>query len=88
MRIVGSKPGCKYVGIVSAVIDGISSDSAGPVFDQCNIAVRTGLQCAPLAHQFMGTYPAGTIRFSVNYFTSEDDFRELKDALDYIESEL
>jgi len=88
LRIVGNKPGCIYVGIVSAVIDGISSDSAGPVFDQCNIAVRTGLQCAPLAHQFMGTYPAGTIRFSVNYFTSEDDFMKLKGALDYIESEL
>ena len=88
LRIVGNKLGCTYVGIVSAVIDGISSDSAGPVFDRCNIAVRTGLQCAPLAHQFMGTYPAGTIRFSVNYFTSEDDFKELKEALDYIESEL
>jgi cysteine desulfurase family protein len=88
LNIVGNKPDCKYVGIVSAVIDGISSDSAGPVFDRCNIAVRTGLQCAPLAHQFMSTYPAGTIRFSVNYFTSDDDFRELREALDYIESEL
>lgn len=88
LRIIGNKPGCTYVGIVSAVIDGISSDSAGPIFDQCNIAVRTGLQCAPLAHKFLGTYPAGTIRFSVNYFTSEDDFKELKEALDYIESEL
>lgn len=88
LRIVGNKPGCTYVGIVSAVIDGISSDSAGPVFDRRNIAVRTGLQCAPLAHQFMGTYPAGTIRFSVSYFTSEDDFGELGEALDYIESEL
>ena len=88
LRIIGNKPGCTYVGIVSAVIDGISSDSAGPIFDRCTIAVRTGLQCAPLAHKFVGTYPAGTIRFSVNYFTSEDDFKELKEALDYIESEL
>ena len=88
LRIIGNKPGCTYVGIVSAVIDGISSDSAGPIFDRCNIAVRTGLQCAPLAHKFVGTYPAGTIRFRVNYFTSEDDFKELKEALDYIESEL
>ncbi|MCH3972832.1 MAG: aminotransferase class V-fold PLP-dependent enzyme [Oscillospiraceae bacterium] len=88
IKIVGSRPGCKYVGIVSALIDGISSDSAGPIFDRCHIAVRTGLQCAPLAHQFMGTYPAGTIRFSVNYFTAEKDFTELKQALDYIEMEL
>ena len=88
LKIVGNKPGCIYVGIVSAIIDGISSDSAGPVFDRCNIAVRTGLQCAPLAHKFEGTYPAGTIRFSVNYFTSDADFEELKQALDYIEQEL
>lgn len=88
LHIVGNKPGNKYVGIVSALIDGISSDSAGPIFDRCNIAVRTGLQCAPIAHQFMGTYPAGTIRFSVSYFTSENDFEELKKALDYIEENL
>ena len=88
LKIVGNKPGCICVGIVSAIIDGISSDSAGPVFDRCNIAVRTGLQCAPLAHKFEGTYPAGTIRFSVNYFTSDADFEELKQALDYIEQEL
>lgn len=88
LTIIGDKPGCKYVGIVSAIIDGISSDSAGPVFDRSNIAVRTGLQCAPLAHQFMHTYPAGTIRFSMNYFISDEDFAELKQALDYIEEEL
>ncbi len=77
-----------YVGIVSVVMTGISSDSASQIFNQCKIAVRTGLQCAPFAHQFMGTYPAGTIRFSVSYFTTEQDFIELQQALDYIASEL
>lgn len=88
IRIVGNEPGCKYVGIVSCLIDEISSDSAGSVFDQQGVALRTGLHCAPLAHQFIGTYPAGTIRFSVNYFTSEQDFEELRNALDYIEENL
>lgn len=88
IKIVGNYPGCNYVGIVSCLIEGISSDSAGEVFDRCGIAVRTGLQCAPLAHQFVGTYPAGTIRFSVGYFTSEDDFTELRQALDYIEENM
>lgn len=88
IRIVGNEPGCEYVGIVSCLIDEISSDSAGSVFDQQGIALRTGLHCAPLAHQFIGTYPAGTIRFSVNYFTSEQDFEELRNALDYIEENL
>ena len=88
IKIVGNYPGCNYVGIVSGLIEGISSDSAGEIFDRCGIAVRTGLQCAPFAHQFIGTYPAGTIRFSVGYFTSEDDFEELRQALDYIEENL
>lgn len=88
IKIVGNSSGCNYVGIVSCLIDGISSDSAGSVFDQQGIAVRTGLHCAPLAHQFLGTYPAGTIRFSVNYFTSDQDFKELQEALDYIEENL
>ncbi len=88
IHIVGNEPGREYVGIVSCLIDEISSDSAGSVFDQQGIALRTGLHCAPLAHQFIGTYPAGTIRFSVNYFTSERDFEELRNALNYIEENL
>ena len=88
LRIVGNYEASKYVGIVSCLIDGISSDSAGTIFFERGISVRTGLQCAPLAHQFLGTYPAGTIRFSTSYFTSDDDFVELKEALDDIQSEL
>lgn len=88
IKVVGNYPQNEYVGIVSCLIDGISSDSAGKIFDNAGIAVRTGLQCAPLAHEFMKTYPAGTIRFSVSYFTSEQDFQELIQALDYIEDNL
>ena len=88
IKLVGNNDSCDYVGIVACIIEGISSDSAGTIFDRCGIAVRTGLQCAPLAHQFMGTLPAGTIRFSVNYFTTDKDFAELEEALDYIDTEL
>ena len=88
IRIVGNYESNEYVGIVSCLIEGISSDSAGNIFDHQGISVRTGLHCAPLAHRFMGTYPAGTIRFSVNYFTSEEDFEQLIEALDFIEENL
>ncbi len=88
IKIIGNKSGNKYVGIVSCLIEGISSDSAETIFSERGIAVRTGLQCAPSAHKFMRTYPSGTVRFSVCYFTSEEDFSELKDALDDIEEEL
>ena len=88
IRIVGNYGSNEYVGIVSCLIDGISSDSAGNIFDRQGVSVRTGLHCAPLAHRFIGTYPAGTIRFSVNYFTSEEDFEQLVEALDFIEENL
>ncbi|MFQ8662013.1 MAG: aminotransferase class V-fold PLP-dependent enzyme [Lachnospiraceae bacterium] len=88
LHVVGNINDQKYVGIVSCVMDGVSSDSAARIFEQQNISVRTGLHCAPLAHQFLGTYPAGTIRFSVSYFTTDEDFQELQKALDYIEDNL
>ena len=49
-----------------------------------DIAVRTGLHCAPDSHKFMGTYPSGTVRFSVSYFTSDGDLEKLKEVLSYI----
>ena len=88
LTVVGNVEGRKYVGIVSCLLDGISSDSAGSIFAERGISVRTGLQCAPKAHQFLGTYPAGTIRFSVNALTSDNDFEQLKEALDDIEASL
>ena len=88
IKVIGNYPQNNYVGIVSCLIERISSDSAGQIFDKAGIAVRTGLQCAPLAHEFMQTYPAGTIRFSVSFFTTEQDFEELIQALDHIEENL
>ena len=88
IKVVGNYPDNDYVGIVSCVLDGIGSDSAGRIFDEAGIAVRTGLQCAPLAHEFMGTYPAGTVRLSTSCFTSEADYEKLRNALDFIEENL
>jgi len=88
INIIGDYDNRQYVGIVSCNITGISSDSAGLIFSERGISVRTGLHCAPTAHRFLGTFPAGTIRFSVNSLTSDEDFDELKGALDYIEENL
>ena len=88
IKVIGVVEGHKYVGIVSCLIDGISSDSAGSIFSERGISVRTGLQCAPRAHQFLGTYPSGTIRFSVNSLTSDKEFDELENALEEIEINL
>lgn len=74
-----------YIGVISCVFDGYSSDNIGQVLNENNIAVRTGLHCAPYAHKFLGTFPAGTVRFSLSYFNSDEDLQKLEQVLDYIE---
>lgn len=88
LKVIGDSPKANYVGIVSCIIDGISSDTAGQLFAERKIAVRTGLHCAPLAHKFIGTFPAGTIRFSTGYFTSDEDFDALRQVLNDLSNNL
>lgn len=85
ITIVGPEDRHSCIGVVSCVFDGYSSDNISDVLDRFEIAVRSGLECAPIAHKCLGTFPAGTVRFSVGYFTSEQEFKVLQEALDYIE---
>lgn len=78
-------PSSESIGVVSGIFDGYSSDSIGKVLDKHGVAVRTGLHCSPTAHRFLKTFPGGTVRFSISYFTSVEDFEMLGEALDYIE---
>lgn len=73
------------IGVVSCIFNGYSSDNIGQVMSEHNIAVRTGLHCAPTAHKFLGTFPEGTVRFSVSYFNTDSDFKQLSSVLDFIE---
>ena len=41
--------------------------------DEYSVAARGGLHCSPLAHQSLGTFSSGAIRFSVGAFTTEED---------------
>lgn len=73
------------IGVVSCLFENYSSDNIGQVLSDHDVAVRTGLHCAPYAHKFLGTFPAGTVRFSVGYFNNDEDFQMLESALDFIE---
>lgn len=84
ITIYGSKD-LDRVGVISCNFDGYSSDSIGQVLSNNDIAYRSGLHCAPKAHEFLGTFPAGTVRLSVSYFTSTNEINKLKEILDYIE---
>lgn len=83
IKIVTPSDATKTVGIVSCVFNDYSSDNIGQILSEKGVEVRTGLHCAPSAHMFLGTFPAGTVRFSIGYFNTDDDFARLKQALDY-----
>jgi selenocysteine lyase/cysteine desulfurase len=52
--------------VLSLTVDGWDPGDVGTLLDgDYNIACRTGLQCAPLIHDQMGTSPRGTVRLSV-----------------------
>lgn len=72
------------IGLVSCIFDQYSSDEIGQVLSEQHIAFRSGLHCAPLAHKFINTFPAGTVRFSVGYFNTDEDFAQLDQTLRYI----
>lgn len=61
--------------VLSFNIKGFEAGDVGTMLDvDYNIAVRTGLQCAPKVHQHIGTADIhGTVRMSVGAFTTEDD---------------
>lgn len=76
------------IGIISCVTKEISPESFSKILERYGVIVRAGLQCSPLAHKYMNTLPEGTLRFSVSYFTSEEDIEILSRALNDIENEL
>nr|WP_269435742.1 aminotransferase class V-fold PLP-dependent enzyme [Desulfosarcina ovata] len=64
----------RHLPVVTCRVDGIASSDVGAILDgDFEIAVRTGLHCAPLVHADLGTAPSGAVRFSLGPFTTEAD---------------
>lgn len=76
------------ISIVSCNFSGFTSDETGRILNERGISVRTGLHCAPEAHKFLQTFPAGTVRFSISYFTSDADFDKLTSTLSDLREEM
>ncbi len=85
IKIVRCSEESKNIGVISCIFDGYSSDNIGQVLSENDIDVRTGLHCAPRAHEFLKTAPNGTVRFSLSYFNNDEDFEKLEEILSYIE---
>ena len=60
--------------VLSLTVEGWDPADVGVLLDgDHNIACRTGLHCAPLIHEQMGTAPRGTVRLSVGPMNTADD---------------
>jgi len=66
-----------HVSVVSFNIRGLEASDVGTMLDvDHNIACRTGLHCAPLIHEQLGTTKIkGSVRFGIGPFNTEDDIR-------------
>ena len=69
-------------GVVSYRLDAGSVALTGTILDESfGIAVRTGLHCAPAAHQAIGTFPEGTVRASFGRFNTSSHVDALVAAI-------
>lgn len=67
-----TEPGlADQTGVLSFTADGLDVEEIGERLADEGIAVRAGLQCAPLAHKTAGTLETGTVRFSTSYFNKK-----------------
>ncbi len=82
IELIGKKTSTDRTGIVS--IDFIHNDNglvAHELSKDFGIMTRSGLHCAPSAHKTLGTFPRGTVRFSLSHFTT---LKEIDYAIDCI----
>ena len=72
--------------VLSITIDGYEPQDISIYLDQIfNIAVRSGLHCAPYAHETLGTLDkGGTVRISPGYFTTEEEIDACIEAIGII----
>ena len=79
------KPERRGSGTVSFIVEGMNPADTGHILDQAfDIAVRTGLHCAPLAHQTLGTFPEGTVRVSPGFSTTIENAEYFLQGLRWI----
>lgn len=74
IRIVGHNNCENRVAVVS--LDFQTRDNAVAAFEleqEAGIMTRVGLHCAPVAHQSLGTFPEGTVRFAFSAANREEE---------------
>ena len=82
INIIGKQNIQDRTAVVSITIDGMDPASITYELESTyHIMTRVGLHCAPRAHQTLGTYPEGTVRFSFGYANTHEDVESALSAL-------
>lgn len=85
IKIYGPKNSEDILGVISFNIRDIKAEEIAYELDsKHNIMVRSGLHCAPNAHEVIGTKISGTVRIGIGYFNEKEDIDKLIDALEEI----
>lgn len=72
IRLAGPEGLENRVGVISVDFADVDNAEASYRLEQdYGILTRCGLHCAPSAHKTLGTFPQGTVRFSVGHYTTE-----------------
>lgn len=71
--------------IVSFNVRGLSPRGVGrALWEEHGVHVRSGLLCAPLVHERLGTSPEGAVRVSFSELTTDADVNRFFEALDAV----
>ena len=82
VNIIGKQDILDRTAVVSITIDDMDPASIAYELESIyRIMTRVGLHCAPRAHQTLGTYPEGTVRFSFGYTNTYEDVKSALSAL-------
>ena len=82
VNIIGKQDIQDRTAVVSITIDSMDPASIAYELESTyHIMTRVGLHCAPRAHQTLGTYPEGTVRFSFGYANTLKDVESALSAL-------
>ncbi|MGH4121439.1 MAG: aminotransferase class V-fold PLP-dependent enzyme [Clostridium sp.] len=85
IEIYGCTDISKRTAAISINSTKIDNSELGFILDtEYGITTRTGLHCAPLAHETIGTYPTGTLRFGIGPFNDIKDINYTLNSLNSI----
>ncbi len=82
ITLYGPRDAALHCGVVSFNVAGAMPSEVALILDESfEIMARSGLHCAPAAHRTLGTFPAGTLRFSFGWFNTSAEVQVALEAL-------